>query len=222
MTRATPLPSHVGRTAGAALACLALVACGGGGGSGGDGGGGAEPTAPAEPSVGASGPDGPSGPDAAPPTLPAPRGAPVACGALDDAARAELLELVNAARAEARRCGDASFAAAPPMSWDARLEAAAAGHSDDMATHDFFDHTGSDGGMIGARATAAGFDWSTVGENIAAGQATGADAMTGWIASPGHCENLMEQRYDRLGMACTSDPGATYPTYWTQVFGRSR
>ena len=177
---------------------------------------------PPEPSVGATGPDGSSGPDAGFLTLPAPRGAPVACDALDDAARAELLELVNAARGEARRCGDASFAAAPPMTWDARLEATAAGHSDDMATHDFFDHTGSDGSTIGARATAAGFDWSTVGENIAAGQATGADAMAGWIASPGHCENLMDQRRDRLGMACTSDPLATYPTYWTQVFGRSR
>ncbi len=25
-----------------------------------------------------------------------------------------------------------------------------------------------------------------------------------------------------LGMSCTSDPGSTYDSYWTQVFGRQR
>ena len=207
---ATPVPSgrlHALAATVAAALCCVLAGCGGGGGT------------DAVPPVGAAtGTDAECGPVA----LPAPRTAPVACAAFDDAARARVLELVNGARAEARRCGTETFDAAPPLEWNPCLEAAAAGHSDDMATHDFFSHTGSDGSQIGMRATAAGFVWFTVGENIAAGQETAARAMTGWIDSPGHCANLMDPRFDSLGMACTSVPTTTGGTYWTQVLGRAR
>ena len=46
--------------------------------------------------------------------------------------------------------------------------------------------------------------------------------MQGWIDGPGHCRNLTSARYEQLGMACTADDGGSYPTYWTQVFGRTR
>ena len=128
--------------------------------------------------------------------------------------------LVNAARARARQCGTEDFEAVPPLAWDARLADAAEDHSRDMAGNDFFSHSGSDGSSVGMRATAAGFSWSTVGENIAAGQRSAAEAVDGWIESPGHCRNIMNPRFASLGMACVSDPGATYGTYWTQVLAR--
>lgn len=53
---------------------------------------------------------------------------------------------------------------------DDRLRSAAFGHAEDMAVNDFFDHTGSGNTTVGTRATAAGYQWTTVGENIAAGQ----------------------------------------------------
>lgn len=53
---------------------------------------------------------------------------------------------------------------------DDRLRSAAYGHAEDMAANDFFDHTGSGGSTIGTRATAAGYQWTSLGENIAAGQ----------------------------------------------------
>ena len=49
------------------------------------------------------------------------------------------------------------------------MEAAALGPSMDMANSNFFSHTGSNGQSVGTRATQAGYTWSTVGENIAAG-----------------------------------------------------
>ena len=146
----------------------------------------------------------------------------VRCAAFDEAARALVLGLVNAARAEARRCGTDDYPAAPALVWDDRLGSAATGHSADMATHDFFSHTGSDGGSVADRVSAEGFPWSAVGENIAAGQATAADAMAGWLESPGHCRNVMNARYASLGMACSADAGTSWGTYWTQVFARSR
>ena len=216
-----PSPS---RAASAALLSLCLVACGGGGdGTDGEPAAGAavgSPTAPREPAGGAVA--GAPGDGCAPVALPPAPAAPVACAPLDDGSRATVLELVNAARAEARSCGTERFEAAPPLDWSPCLEAAAAGHSDDMAGNGFFSHTGSDGSSIGARATAAGVVWSTVGENIAAGQGSAAAAVEGWIASPGHCRNLMNPRFAELGLACAANATAPFPTYWTQVFARSR
>ena len=59
-----------------------------------------------------------------------------------------VLELVNAARAEARSCGARAFAAVPPVEWNARLATTALAHSSDMARHDYFAHAGRDGTQV--------------------------------------------------------------------------
>jgi len=93
-----------------------------------------------------------------------------------------------------------------------------------MASKNFFSHTGSNGSSVGDRATAAGFNWTAVGENIAAGTSYSAVSavLQGWINSPGHCANLMRSSYRELGAAKVSNPSSTYNVYWTQVFGKSR
>ena len=136
--------------------------------------------------------------------------------------RERALALINAARSEARLCGNTPYDAAEPVSWNAQLESAAAAHSTDMTTHNFFDHTGSDGGGIGQRVTASGYRWSRVGENIAAGQRSARAAIDGWIGSPGHCRNLMNPDYTEIALACVEDSGADYTRYWTNVLARGR
>ncbi len=134
-----------------------------------------------------------------------------------------MLLAVNAARATARNCGSrGDFAAAPPVTWNCALEAAALGHSMDMARNGFFSHTGSDGQSAGTRATRAGYVWSALAENIAAGGAYSAPAavVQGWLDSDGHCANIMGGNYSNIGAAKYSDPGSTYGVYWTQMFGR--
>ena len=59
------------------------------------------------------------------------------------AVRARVVELVNAARSNGRKCGSERFAAAPPLSASRELNEAAAGHARDMARRKFFDHRGS-------------------------------------------------------------------------------
>ncbi len=76
---------------------------------------------------------------------------------------AQVVALVNKERAAAG-CG--------PVTEDPQLDRAAQGHSDDMAARGFFDHTDPDGDGPGERITAAGYRWSTYGENIAKGQQT--------------------------------------------------
>ena len=65
----------------------------------------------------------------------------------DEAGRI-ILDLVNAARAQARNCGAQYFGAAPPLAWNAQLALAALAHSSDMATHRYFSHTEKNGSVV--------------------------------------------------------------------------
>jgi uncharacterized protein YkwD len=130
----------------------------------------------------------------------------------------DALALLNSARAIARQCGATSYPAAAPLAWDLQLEAAATGHSQDMATRNFFEHTNPSGVTASQRTTAAGYGPST-GENIGAGYESMEAAMQGWLSSPGHCENIMRSSYRHYAIACSSNKNSEYGTYWTQSFG---
>lgn len=135
----------------------------------------------------------------------------------------ELLTLVNATRAQARNCGAISMPAVAPLTWNNLLEAAALGHSQYMKDTEIFSHTGAGNSSAGDRTTAAGYDWRTVGENIAAGYPTPADVMQGWINSDGHCENLMAAAFTDIAVSkVDGDAGNTYSNYWTMVLAAPR
>lgn len=134
----------------------------------------------------------------------------------------EVLAQTNAARAQARSCGGRRFAAAAPLRWNAALAQTALAHSEDMAQHDYFEHRGRDGSDAAQRAARRGYRWKSIGENIAAGQGDPAQAVAGWIASPGHCANLMDPAYTEMGAGYAVDPGSRGKIYWTQVFGAPR
>jgi len=134
-----------------------------------------------------------------------------------------MLDAVNTFRSQARVCGSrGGFPAVSPLSWNCELKVAALGHSTDMANNNFFDHTGSSGQTLRSRAEAAGYAWSALGENIAAGSSSVNSVMQLWIDSPGHCANLMGASFINLGAAKFSNVSSRYGVYWTQVFGRPR
>ena len=130
-----------------------------------------------------------------------------------------LLAQVNAARAKPRLCGRQRFAAARPLAWNASLGAAAQGHSKAMAYGNYFAHQDPDGDTAADRARAAGFRGRQIGENIAAGQGSPNKAMAGWLASPGHCANLMNPMFTQVGAAYAMDARSDQGVYWTMVFG---
>ena len=132
----------------------------------------------------------------------------------------DLLQQINAARASARSCGVVMKPAVAALTWNTALQAAAVRHSTDMTQNNFFSHTGSDGSNAGTRATAAGYAWRSYGENIAAGQANVSTVMKGWLASEGHCNNIMNSSYNDVAVACVARSGTTYGKYWTMVLGR--
>jgi uncharacterized protein YkwD len=137
---------------------------------------------------------------------------------------AEVLALVNAYRAAGASCGsEGTFPGVAPLAWNASLTQSSLGHSDDMVASNFFSHTGSDGSNAGQRATAAGYVWQSIGENIAAGQDSVEIVMAAWMASPGHCANIMQERFRDIGLACVSGGAVnTYRSYWTMTLGLAR
>jgi uncharacterized protein YkwD len=134
-----------------------------------------------------------------------------------------VLDLTNQARAHARRCGFESFPAAPPLVLaPSALERAAAEHSQDMANHNYMDHTGRDGSTPADRVTRTGYKWKAIGENLASGILTPEDAVNGWVGSPHHCENLMSARFTQMSVAYAVNTASNGGIYWTQLFGTPR
>jgi uncharacterized protein YkwD len=137
------------------------------------------------------------------------------------AANARVVELVNAARSKGRKCGSERFSPAPPLSPSPALNDAAASHARDMAKRKFFDHRGSDGTQPKDRVLRAGYQPRLTGENIALGPESAEEVVAGWLASPGHCANIMDARFQDIGAAVAAGRKRGQ-IYWVQDFGAPR
>ena len=145
-----------------------------------------------------------------------------------------LLDAINKERASQHTCGDrGTFGPVHPLVWNANLHASALEHAIDLAVSDTFSHDGSgtDSDITGngtpskfyERIERNGYDnYYSVGENIAGGQRTLDEVMKAWMASPGHCENIMKSTYTEVGIAIVKNDSSTYQVYWVQNFGSKR
>jgi uncharacterized protein YkwD len=62
-------------------------------------------------------------------------------------------------------------------------------------------------------------DWQALAENIAAGQKTPEQAMDGWMNSPEHRENILNQSYWEIGAGFFEGTGK-FRYYWVQNFAK--
>ncbi|MCW5890462.1 MAG: hypothetical protein KIT14_07910 [bacterium] len=115
----------------------------------------------------------------------------------------EVLLLVNVERAAA---------GVLPMRMDARLRAAAARRSRDLAASGVLSH---DGWIEAIRA--AGYGGGALGENIASGYASADAVMSGWMRSTGHRANVLRTYFRDLGVGCARDGRGRL--WWVQAFG---
>ena len=120
------------------------------------------------------------------------------------------------------RCGSKAFPAAPPLQPSAQLRRAAEAHAKDMVSHDYFEHEGHDGSTPAQRVAATGYRYRLVGENLASGPQSAAQAVAGWLASPGHCQNIMDARFSEFGVAFAANSSGTPRIYWVQEFAAPR
>jgi uncharacterized protein YkwD len=106
----------------------------------------------------------------------------------------------------------------PGLRENARLNRSAQGWTNVMVTHRDFSH----GADFAARISAVGFDWSNVGENIATGYTTPTAVVKAWMASKGHCQNILNPVYRYVGTGVAGNSISGYSTLagtWTQDFG---
>lgn len=136
------------------------------------------------------------------------------------AINARVLELLNAARAQRRRCGPASYPAVPALTRNATLERAAAEYAQDMAMFGYMSHTGRDGSTPQERITRSGYRWSETGENLASGITAADQVVAGWLQSPDHCANIMDPAFSQVGVAYAVNAGNAVGIYWALEFGR--
>jgi uncharacterized protein YkwD len=132
----------------------------------------------------------------------------------------QVVTLLNQKRAAGATCGGVAKPKVPALAVDTKLRCAARNHSKDMATNNFMSHTGSNGSTFVQRITAANYVWTGAAENVAAGYATAAAVVAGWMASTGHCNNIMNATYKHLGVGYAYNVNATYDHYWTIDFAK--
>jgi uncharacterized protein YkwD len=105
----------------------------------------------------------------------------------------------------------------PGLRENPRLNRSAQGWTNVMVTHRDFSH----GADFAARISRVGFDWSNAGENIATGYATPATVVKAWMASKGHCQNILNPIYREVGTGVANGMISGYSTLagtWTQDF----
>lgn len=104
----------------------------------------------------------------------------------------------------------------PMLHVSARLNRSAQSWTNQMVRTGVFSH----GANFAGRISASGYQWSFAGENIAAGFRTPFAVVRGWMASFGHCQNILDPDFGNIGTGVSPRPlgpfgGAT----WTQDFG---
>jgi len=120
-----------------------------------------------------------------------------------------VLQLVNLERGEA---------GLPPVLPDPTLMKIAGDYGCKMIEDGFFGHYDPDDGRGPAeRAVARRYRFYAVGENLAAGQQTAAEAMRVWMESPSHKSIILDERWTEVGVAVRF--GGEHGVYWVQEFG---
>lgn len=105
----------------------------------------------------------------------------------------------------------------PPLRANKRLNRSAQRWTNVMVFEREFTH----GTNFAGRISATGYDWSDAGENIATGFATPASVVDAWMASQGHCRNILTPTFAAVGTGVNSVGVPGYGTVgtWTQDFG---
>jgi len=147
----------------------------------------------------------------------------------------EILSAINKVRSENIDCKNGLGYVGPsqPLRWNESLYNSAYEHNEDMSVSGIFSHEGS-----GTEYDVTGYnrgkksdfneriidngysDYSVIGENIAGGYFDLDEVIQKWKESPKHCENLMREDFEEIGVAITVNENSRYGIYWTQNFGR--
>lgn len=103
-----------------------------------------------------------------------------------------------------------------PLVLSSTLTSIATTKAKDMADNGYFDHTSPTYGSPFDMLRRYGVQYSSAGENIAAGQKDADEVMDSWMNSSGHRENILKAEYEQIGIGYVE--GGRWGTYWVQLF----
>lgn len=125
------------------------------------------------------------------------------------AAETQVWEMTNAYR---------TYMGLSNLQWESKAEAAARGHSQDMADNNYFQHNSQDGTRFFARLQAEGISYRSCGENICAGSGDAIYMVIGWIGSSGHRNGILTPSFKYIGVGVAYNASAKWLVYATQDF----
>ena len=85
------------------------------------------------------------------------------------------------------------------LTLNAKLNSAAQAKANDMAARDYWSHNTPEGNAPWVFISNAGYNYETAGENLAYGFDSSTEAVIGWMNSPGHKANIMNNGYTEIG-----------------------
>jgi hypothetical protein len=102
-----------------------------------------------------------------------------------------------------------------PVAYDPELNRLAREQAQAMARAGKMGHAVD--GTLDVRARRAGYKYSRIAENIAAGHDSLADAFAGWKDSSGHRKNMLMPQASRMGIAVAQAQNSRYKVYWAMI-----
>ena len=82
-------------------------------------------------------------------------------------------------------------------------------------TQQSFSHTRPNGTNFNTVLKEFNISYRAAGENIAYGQKTPQEVVTGWMNSPGHRANILKADFGKIGIGVYKSNGVIY---WSQLF----
>lgn len=141
----------------------------------------------------------------------------------------EVIGRINDARTRGFDCARQVYGSRPLAALVAhpKLRSAARGHALDMQVRRYFAHDTPEGLTVNDRVVKMGYAATRASENILGGQRLGSSARSAvkwWLASPVHCQNIMNPLYTQLGAGHVFEPldAAGIQHYWVIVFATPR
>lgn len=88
-----------------------------------------------------------------------------------------------------------------------KLRAAAQAKAEDMARHNYWSHVSPDGTEPWAFIDETDYAYSKAGENLAYGFLTSTQTVKGWMNSPTHRENMLDEEFREVGFGYVNATG---------------
>ncbi len=122
-----------------------------------------------------------------------------------------LIELTNQKRAES---------SLPPLKENSLLDQAAQAKAANMFAEDYWAHYAPSGKDPWGFINASGYRFSYAGENLARSFNTSDEVVNAWMASPSHKENIVNAKYQEIGIAVVNGTlKGEQTTVVVQMFG---